>query len=122
MNNEPRIKLLEQLFDHVAESIIVTDSEGLIKLINPSGIKLFGYTQEELADKTIEFLMPERFRRNHVHYRYDYSHNPHTRKMGIGLDLYALKKDSTEIPVEISLSPFEAEGKEYVMAFIIDIT
>ncbi len=122
MNKEQRVRLLQQLFDHVAESIIVTDAEGRITLMNPAAIKAFGYTPEELSDKTIEYLIPERFRRGHVHNRMSYLNNPHTRSMGIGLDLYALKKDQTEFPVEISLSPFQTEGKEYVMAFIIDIT
>jgi len=122
MNKDQRIQLLMQLFDHVAESIIVTDGQGKITLVNPAAIKTFGYLPEELTDKTIEYLMPERFRRGHVNNRQGYLHNPHTRSMGIGLDLFALKKDHTEFPVEISLSPFQTEGRDYVMAFIIDIT
>jgi PAS domain S-box-containing protein len=122
MNREQRNSLLQELFDHVAESIVVTDAEGKIKLMNPAALKLFGYTQEELVDKTIEFLMPERIRKDHVGNRKEYLHNPHTRSMGIGLDLFALKKNNSEFPVEISLSPFQTEGKSYVMAFIIDIT
>jgi PAS domain S-box-containing protein len=122
MNNDQKNILLQQLFDQVNESIIVTREDGTISLINPATTKLFGYAMNEIVDKTIEFLMPERFRNRHVHHRQNYSGNPHARSMGIGMDLYALKKDGSEFPVEISLSPFNAEGKNYILIFLIDIT
>jgi len=122
MNPDQKNTLLQQLFDHVTESIIVTDQEGRIKLVNPATQMLFGYSQEELYDKTVEYLMPERFAHRHVQNRSSYNKNPHSRSMGIGMDLFALKKDKTEFPVEISLSPFKSDGQNFVIAFIIDIT
>lgn len=122
MNPDQKNTLLQQLFDHVTESIIVTDQEGKITLVNPATQTLFGYSQDELYGKPIEFLMPERFSQRHVNNRNSYNQNPHSRSMGIGLDLFALKRDGSEFPVEISLSPFISDGKKFVIAFIIDIT
>jgi PAS domain S-box-containing protein len=122
MNREQRDRLLQELFQHATESIIVINKEGAIKLVNPATEKLFGYTQEELNEKKVEFLMPDRYAKKHVGHREHYSQNPHSRSMGIGMDLYARKKDGSEFPVEISLSPFESDGQNFVIAFIIDIT
>ena len=122
MNLDQKKTLLQQLFDHVTESIIVTDQEGRITLVNPATQKLFGYSQEELYGKPVEYLMPQRLASQHVNNRNSYNHNPHSRSMGIGLDLFALKKNGLEFPVEISLSPFKSDDKSFVIAFIIDIT
>jgi PAS domain S-box-containing protein len=122
MNVDQKNTLLQQLFDHVTESIIVTDHEGKIKLVNPATQSLFGYSQEELYGKPVEYLVPERLAARHINNRNSYTKNPHRRSMGIGMDLFALRKDGTEFPVEISLSPFKSDGKNFVIAFIIDIT
>jgi PAS domain S-box-containing protein len=122
MNSDQKNILLQQLFDQVTESIIVTRQDGTVVLINPATQKVFGYLPEELYGKAIEHLMPERFRRTHVQNRQSYVGNPHARSMGIGMDLFALKKNGSEFPVEISLSPFEAEGNKYILVFVIDIT
>lgn len=122
MNREQKDRLLQELFEHATESIIVINKDGSIKLVNPATEKLFGYTQEELNEKKVEYLMPERYTKRHVGHRENYNQNPHTRSMGIGMDLYAKKKDGSEFPVEISLSPFESDGQNFVIAFIIDIT
>lgn len=115
-------RLLEALFTHVTESIIVTGQDGKIQLTNPATEKLFGYTLDELAGKTVEFLMPERFATKHVQHRSGYNQNPHARSMGIGMDLFAKKKDGSEFPVEISLTPFNSGDEKFVIAFLIDIT
>lgn len=122
MNREQRDRLLQELFEHAAESIIVINNEGAIKLVNPATEKLFGYAQQELNNKKVEFLIPERYKKKHIGHREHYNQNPHSRSMGIGMDLYARKKDGSEFPVEISLSPFESDGQNFVIAFIIDIT
>ena len=122
MNPEQQDRLLQELFKNATESIIVIDHGGYIRLINPATEKLFGYSQEELDGKKVEFLMPDRFANRHVGHRNQYNQNPHSRAMGIGMDLYAKKKDGSEIPVEISLSPFESDGQKFIIAFIIDIT
>ena len=122
MNQDQKNTFLQQLFDYVTESIIVTNDVGNITLVNPATRNLFGYTQEELFGKSIEYLMPERFRMGHVNNRNNFNKSPHSRSMGIGLDLFALKKNNSEFPVEISLSPFQTDGKKYIIVFIIDIT
>jgi PAS domain S-box-containing protein len=122
MNREQKENLLQELFQHATESIIVVDSNGNIVLINPATEKLFGYTQEELSQKKVELLMPARLEKKHAAHRQHYNQNPHARSMGIGMDLSAKKKDGTEFPVEISLSPFESDGQLFNIAFIIDIS
>lgn len=122
MNQAQKDTLLQELFDHVTESIIVIDAAGVIKMANPATEKLFGFTVEELSGQTIEYMIPERYAKHHVSNRENYNKHPHSRAMGIGLDLYAKKKDGSEFPVEISLSPFESDGQKFTIAFIIDIT
>ncbi len=119
--NEKQL-LLEALFTYVTESIIVAGHDGKIQLVNPATEKLFGYAQDELIGKTVEFLMPERFASKHVGHRTGYNHNPHPRAMGIGMDLYAKRKTGSEFPVEISLTPFNSGDEKFVIAFLIDIT
>ncbi len=122
MNREQRHELLEELFKHATESIIVTDHSGDIKFVNPATERFFGYKQEELMGKKVELLMPERFTQGHAHHREKFDTHPHSRSMGIGMDLYALRRNGTEFPVEISLSPFKHDNEHFTIAFIIDIT
>lgn len=122
MDQEQRYQLLAALYEHATESIIVADRAGKIKMVNPATEKLFGYDHNELVGKTVEDLMPQRVATNHVHHRNKFNENPHARSMGIGLDLFAKRKDGSEFPVEISLTPFNTANVPYVIAFIIDIT
>lgn len=110
------------LFESSSEGIIVTEYEGKIILTNPGVQNLFGYKDRELLGKSIEILVPDRFRDEHVRERGKYYKNPKSRKMGRGRDLYGKRIDGTEFPVEISLSYFRQQGKLYVIAFIVDIT
>ena len=102
--------------------IIVVNNKGLIELINPFALNLFGYKNEELIEKPIEFLIPRRYHHQHVKDRQAYTHNPRSRPMGLGMDLYGIKKDGTEFPVEISLGHYENNGVENVIAFLSDIS
>lgn len=113
---------LDALFQHATEGIIVADEQGQILRANPSTERLFGYERDELLGQRIEILVPKRYTEQHVHHRSGYAHHPHARRMGLGLDLYGLKKDGSEFPVEISLSPYANEDKNFVIAFIVDIT
>ncbi len=83
---------------------------------------MFGYPYEEIIDRKIEQLLPERFRDRHITHRRAYSDNVRLRPMGLGLDLFALHKDGTEFPVEISLSPIEDNRRTLVAATIRDVT
>ncbi|UPT68704.1 MAG: PAS domain-containing sensor histidine kinase [Sphingobacteriales bacterium JAD_PAG50586_3] len=113
---------LEALFIYATEGILVADETGAIIRINPSAEKLFGYESGELLGQKIETLVPRRLAQNHIASRDKYNVHPHPRSMGAGMDLHALKKDGTEFPVEISLSPYVNEKGRRVIAFIIDIS
>ena len=112
----------EALFNNASIGIVVVDGYGTIQSANPFALKLFGYTIGELKEKQVEFLIPQRFRHNHIDHRNSFAGNPGSRPMGIGLDLFALKKDGTEFPVEISLSTFPGTAGESTIVFIIDIS
>ena len=86
--------------------IVVTNSVGHIIAINPFALKEFGYSEEEeeLIGKGVETLIPQRFYDKHIHHGKKYTENPQTRPMGLGMDLYGLRTDGTEFPVEISLT------------------
>lgn len=112
----------EWLLESAADGIIIVDGEGEIILVNAQAEKLFAYAENELLGKPIETLIPERFRKKHLIQRSTYSKNPVTRPMGVGLELVGLRRDGTEFPVEISLSPVNVKDKLLVMAIIRDVT
>jgi PAS domain S-box-containing protein len=112
----------EALFEFATEGILISDNKGLITKINPNGAKLFGYKAEELVGQLIEKLIPGRLKKRHVHHRSGFMGNPHARSMGKEMDLFGLKKDGSEFPIELSLSPFISGDSQFVMAFIIDIS
>lgn len=110
------------LFNNVAIGIIVTNDLGEIIMINDFALSQFRYEEEELMGKKIEVLIPRRYRDRHIHHRERYGANAHSRPMGTGMDLYAVKKDGTEFPVEVSLSPYARGTRQFAIAFISDIT
>lgn len=113
---------VDALFLYAAEGILIADEKGTITRINPSAEKLFGYESEELVGKSLELLVPRRFSGAHAGHRNKYNENPNPRKMGQALDLFGLRKDGSEIPVEISLSPYATAEGRFTIAFIVDIT
>ncbi len=113
---------VDALFRYTAEGILIVDQSGSIVRINPSAERLFGYERDELLNEPIEILIPGHFKSRHEHFRNKYTDSPHARVMGSGIDLYGLKKDGTELPVEISLSPYKTKKGQFVIAFIIDNT
>jgi len=113
---------LTALFEHATEAIIVSDKTGKIIKTNPSSEKLFGYQTGGLLGKTVEDLVPMRYKERHTGHREGYNKNPHARSMGKNIDLFARKNDDTEFPVEISLSYYKQGDDTYAIAFIIDIT
>ncbi|MCD6019211.1 MAG: sensor histidine kinase [Bacteroidetes bacterium] len=112
---------IDALFLYATEGILITNDKGEIIKINPSAEKLFKYEPNELLGKKIEVLIPQRFSA-HKEHRENYNDHPHARSMGAGMNLYGLKKDGTEVPVEISLSPYSNTEGKFVVAFIVDIT
>lgn len=110
------------LLEAAPDAMIIVDRTGKIVLINTQTERLFGYRREELLDHPDELLVPERFRGAHQGYRTAYFGDPRTRSMGVGLELYWLRKDGTEFPVEISLSPMETEDGVLAISAIRDIT
>ncbi len=113
----------EAIFKYANEGIIIADSDSKILKINPSGLKTFGYEKEsEILNQKIEVLIPARYRHAHVDSRQNYNENPKARSMGQKMDLFGLKKNKDEFPVEVSLSPFSNSNGKFVICFIIDIT
>lgn len=113
----------EALFQYASIGILVVNKQGEIILANSFLLTQFGYTSaSELTGKKMEVLIPNRFHSEHVHDRNGYMENPSRRPMGIGMDLYAARKDGTEFPVEVSLNNYEAGGEFFVIAFVNDTT
>lgn len=111
------------LFNHSTMGIAVVDNVGIISAINPFALELFGYKSEEVIGKAVEVLIPGRFHHQHMKDRTAYTRNPRSRPMGLGMDLFAVRKDGTEFPIEISLGNYENnDGAISVIAFISDIT
>jgi PAS domain S-box-containing protein len=113
---------VDALFLYATEGILIVNDSGDIVKINPSAERLFGYEKDELLNKKIEILIPDSIRKRHEQYRQIYSGNPHARAMGAGLELYGRRKDGSEFPLEISLSPYTSKNAKYVVAFVIDNT
>ena len=113
---------LENLFDVSPDAIFVTDAEGIIRGANPRAAELFGYTQTELVGQPIENLVPARFRSRHPSHRENYNAHPRARQMGAAMNLFGLRKDGVEFPVDIMLKPIETASGPVVLSFVRDVT
>jgi hypothetical protein len=118
-------RLAEDMFRLAVEAspaaMIMVDDAGRIVLVNSQTERLFGYSRRELIGQQIEMLVPERFRRVHPDYRTSFAASPQARPMGAGRDLYGLRKDGRDVPIEIGLNPINMRGKTVVLSSIVDI-
>jgi PAS domain S-box-containing protein len=113
---------VQEIFQSMSEGIIMVDESGIIAVANPMAEQMFGYNPGELGRKSLEELLPHRYRGTHASFRHGFNAHPEPRRMGIGRDLTGLRKDGKEFPVEISLSYTRVKGKLFIMAFISDIS
>jgi PAS domain S-box-containing protein len=113
---------LENLFDVSPDAIFVTDAQGVIRSANPRAEELFGHTQAELFGQPIENLVPARFCGRHPSHRENYDAHPRARQMGAAMNLFGLRKDGTEFPVDIMLKPMETTSGPVVLSFVRDVT
>ncbi len=104
------------------DAIFVTDAEGIIREANPRAAEMFGYVRAELAGLKIEALVPERFRGRHPGHRENYNAHPRTRQMGAAMNLFGLRRDGSEFPVDIMLRPIGTAAGPVVLSFVRDIS
>ena len=112
----------EKLFTFSPDAIVVTDSEGRIVSVNAQVERAFGYSREELAGQLVEILVPDRFRQGHSKHREVYEAHASVRPMGAGLELFGKRKDGSEFPVDIMLSPIETSEGRVILSVIRDIS
>jgi PAS domain S-box-containing protein len=112
----------QALLESAPDAIVNIDADGRIVLVNSQTEKMFGYSREELLGQPVEVLIPPRYHRAHIHHRGGYTASPTTRPMGIGLKLAGRRKEGSEFPVEISLSPVRTQNGFCVMSIIRDVS
>lgn len=119
-------KLAEEKFRLAVEALpnamVMADDQGKIVLVNAQTERLFGYNRDELLGQPVEVLIPERYRGSHPEHRADFLAKPEARSMGAGRDLYGLRKDGSEVPIEIGLNPIRTDEGILVLSSIVDIT
>ncbi len=116
------ILLSNDLLEALPDAIVAVDRDGVIVQLNSQTQALFGYERDELIGQRVEILVPESYRREHHHHRENFAKTPKTRRMGANIDLYGRRRDGSEFPVEISLSPVSTEKGMFVLSAIRDIS
>jgi PAS domain S-box-containing protein len=110
------------LLESAPDAIVIVNEQGRIVLTNAQTEKLFGYPRHELLDQPVEVLVPHRFHAEHAGHRQNYSQSPRPRAMEAGLELFGRRKDGTEFPVEISVSPLETGEGKFISSAIRDVS
>jgi two-component system, sensor histidine kinase PdtaS len=110
-----------RVVDSAPNAMVMVSAAGQIEMVNTQAERVFGYSRTELLGQAVEMLVPERFRPRHPTLRDAFYADPRARPMGAGRDLYALRKDGSEFPVEIGLNPIETEDGIMVLSAIVDI-
>jgi len=110
------------MVESAPSGMLMLDQTGVIRLINTQLEKQFGYSRQELLGQPVELLVPERFRAQHSTHRTNFFASPSVRAMGAGRDLFGVRKDGTEFPIEIGLNPLNTADGPRVLASIVDIT
>jgi len=119
---EPDRFAFSTFIDALPDAIVIVDPGGRIVELNMQAVRLFGYARTELIGELVEMLLPERFASQHVGERDRYNRSPHVRAMGTGRSMLARRKDGHELPVEISLGPYQSADGPLVVSTIHDLT
>ena len=114
--------IFERLFELSPDAIALVDGEGRIRRVNGQARSMFGYSREELVGRPIETLLPERFRERHAGHRSRFQAEPRLRPMGRGLELLGRRRDGSEFPVDIMLSPVQTREGSFVLGVVRDVT
>jgi PAS domain S-box-containing protein len=114
--------LFDLLTETISEGIVIVNTHQTIVTVNETLTQLFGYKKEELIGKPLEILIPQRYHHKHSSYVNTFLKNSEKRIMGQGRELFGIRKDGSQFPVEVGLKPFEANGQLSVLAMVIDIT
>ena len=116
------VLLSSDLLETLPDAVVAVDRDGTIIQINSQAQELFGYLRDELIGQKVEVLVPDSYRSQHHHHRQNFAEAPKTRRMGANLDLYGRRRNGSEFPVEISLSPVSTEDGMFVLSAIRDIS
>ena len=116
------VLLSSDLLETLPDAVVAVDHDGTMVQVNAQAQELFGYDRDELIGQKVEMLVPESYRRQHHHHRENFAQTPKTRRMGADLDLYGRRRNGSEFPVEVSLSPVATESGMFVLSAIRDIS
>lgn len=117
-----RADVISGVVEAAPDGLVVTDEDGNVQFVNRQIEAMFGYERSELLDRPIEDLLPERFRAAHRGHRAGFQADPRTRAMGSGLRLFARRKDGSEFPVEVCLSPLRSGTEQFAVAAVRDVS